>query len=134
MGETRQGLLRKTRVRGAAVALSWLVAAPAHATAAAGPYSKTIELPAREIHEECIELAAGQRLAYTYSARSTVPFNIHYHVGDKIAYPVRKNARHVRAVYVPHRAQGYCMMWTNPRAKPLALEYSFEVGAAPPPK
>ena len=117
------------------MALSVLVAAPAVAqAAAAGPYSKTIELAAREVHEECIELAAGQRLAYAYSARSTVPFNIHYHVGDKIAYPVRKNARHVRAVYVPHRAQGYCMMWTNPRAKPLALEYSFEVGAAPPPK
>ena len=61
-------------------------------------------------------------------------FNIHYHAGNAIAYPVRKNAREVRSSYVPHKARGYCMMWANPRAQPVALEYSFVVGAAPHPK
>ncbi len=117
--------------------LALMVLMTSHATAQPTPVgepNKKIELRARDVHEECVELAAGQRLSYWYRAPITVQFNIHYHAGNKIAYPVRKNAREVRASYVPHKARGYCLMWANPRAKPIALEYAFAVGAAPQPK
>ena len=115
-----------------AAALAALGSAPAPAQSVPRTdHIKRIELPAREVHEECVELAVGQRLSYTYSAGRALQFNIHSHAGDKIAYPVRKNARQVRAAYVPHKAQGYCLMWTNPGTKPVTLEYSFEIAAAP---
>jgi phage baseplate assembly protein gpV len=137
MGESRRDLGRESRMIGVVgvAALTVLLTAPATAQPTVpGVYSKKIELPARDAHEECVELAAGQRLAYSYSAPIAVQFNIHYHARNKIVYPVRKNARHVRAAYVPHKGQGYCLMWTNPRAKPIVLEYSFDVAAAPQPE
>jgi glucan biosynthesis protein len=66
-----------------------------------------VELPAKEFHEECLELAAGQRLNYEFSAAKTVKFNIHYHAGGKVLYAVRKNARHARGVYTSRKAQGF---------------------------
>jgi hypothetical protein len=91
-----------------------------------GAQSKKVELPAREFHEECVELAAGQRLIYDFSAAKTVKFNIHYHAGGQILYPVRKNARHAHGVFTSRAAQGYCMMWTNSHAVSIDLSYHFD--------
>jgi hypothetical protein len=92
-----------------------------------GAQSKKVELPAREFHEECVELAAGQRLLYDFLAAKTVKFNIHYHAGGKVLYPVRKSARHARGVFTSREAQGYCMMWTNSHAVSINLSYHFEM-------
>ena len=89
--------------------------------------SKNVRLPAKEFHEECRDLAAGQRLAYVFTAPKTVEFNIHYHAGDKVSYPVRRNTRHVHGEYTSHQTQGYCMMWINPHATGINLSYSFSV-------
>jgi len=116
-------------------AVAMLLAAAAHAHDAGVPaaaQSKKIELPGKEFHEECLELAARQRLAYTFRASRALQFNIHYHAGDKTVYPVRKNARHSHSAYVPHAARGYCLMWTNPRATAVQLEYSITVAPANP--
>ena len=136
MHESRRRSGPEARVRNGAgvLALTVLVTSSTIAHATPEPPNKKIELGGRDVHEECVELAAGQRLSYSYRAPSAVQFNIHYHAGNAVAYPVRKNAREVRSSYVPHKARGYCMMWANPRAKPVALEYSFVVGAAPHPK
>jgi len=91
-----------------------------------GAHSKTVELPAKEFHEECLELAAGQRLNYDFAAAKTVKFNIHYHAGGKVLYAVRKSAHHARGVYTSRKTQGYCMMWTNPHALSIALSYHFD--------
>ena len=91
-----------------------------------GAQSKKIELPAGEFHEECVELAAGQRLVYDFSAAKPVKFNIHYHAGGKVFYPVRKSARHARGVFTSRAAQGYCMMWTNAHAVSIDLNYHFD--------
>jgi hypothetical protein len=114
------------RVTAAALLLlSSFVLAQASATPP-GAHSKTVELPAKEFHEECLELAAGQRLKYDFAAAKTVKFNIHYHSRGKVLYAVRKNAHHVRGVYTSRKAQGYCMMWTNPHALSVALDYHFD--------
>src|SRR5687767_3295535 len=110
----------EARVRRGAGALALTALVTSHVIAQPAPAaeaSKKIELRARDVYEECVELAAGQRLSYSYRAPSAVQFDIHYHAGNKIVYPVRKNARQVRASYVPHKARGYCLMWTNPRTK-----------------
>jgi hypothetical protein len=114
-------------IRAAAALLLLPSLAPAQAIAIPpGAQSKSIELPAKEFHEECLELAAGQRLDYDFAAAKTVKFNIHYHAGGKVLYAVRKSARHARGVYTSRKAQGYCMMWTNPHSLSIALSYHFD--------
>ena len=103
----------------------------AHQTAMPpGTHSKNVRLPAKEFHEECLELAAGRRLVYVFTAQKTVQFNIHYHAGDKEFYPVRRNARHLHGEYTARQTQGYCLMWTNPHAAGVNLSYSFSVRGA----
>ena len=92
-----------------------------------GAQSKKVELPAREFHEECVGLAAGQRLSYDFFAARIVKFNIHYHAGGKVLYAVRKSARHARGVFTSRATQGYCMMWTNSHALSISLSYHFEM-------
>ena len=100
----------------------------AHETAMPpGAHSKNVRLPAKEFHEECLELAAGRRLVYVFTAQKTVQFNIHYHAGDKEVYPVRRNTRHLHGEYTSRQAQGYCLMWTNPHAAGINLSYGFSV-------
>ena len=102
--------------------------AAAHETAMPpGAHSKNVRLPAKESRKECLKLAAGQRLAYVFTAQQTAQFNIHYPAGDKVSYPVRRNVRHLHGEYTSRAAQDYCMMWTNPHAVGINLSYSFSV-------
>lgn len=112
-----------------AVALVWLPScAFAHEIAMPpGAHSKNVRLPAKESRKECLKLAAGQRIAYVFTAQQTAQFNIHYSAGDKVSYPVRRNVRHLHGEYTSHAAQDYCMMWTNPHAVGINLSYSFIV-------
>ena len=113
------------RAAAALLLLPSLASAQASATSP-GAHGKTVELAAKEFHEECLELAAGQRLNYDFAAAKTVKFNIHYHAGGKVLYAVRKSAHHARGVYTSRKTQGYCMMWTNPHALSIALSYHFD--------
>jgi len=108
----------------AGVAASQVPSAPAAGT-------KTIILPAGEFHEECMELTKRQRLAYSFRSAAPVEFNIHYHIGNKIHYPVlKKSIAALTGTYAPKRPDGYCMMWSNQRSKPVELDYHFEILAS----
>ena len=97
--------------------------------AAAGT-AKTITLPAGEFHEECVQLAARQRIDYSFRSRTLLEFNIHYHRNGKIHYPVRR--RGVTALsgsYAPKESDGYCLMWRNTQRRPVELDYRFTIGS-----
>jgi hypothetical protein len=88
--------------------------------------SQTINLPANEFHEECMELAASQRLGYSFHAAAPLEFNIHYHRDGKIRYPVlKKGVATLAGSFRPTRSDGYCMMWRNPGKQAVALDYQF---------
>jgi hypothetical protein len=129
VGEGRQGLGRESRLRNLSfallLALAFATEAGAHGTGAATG-AKKMTLPAGEFHEECVELAARQKLDYSFRSAAPLDFNIHYHRGDKVHYPVRKNGVTTRtASYTAQRADGYCLMWRNPHKKAIDLEYRF---------
>ena len=113
----------------AAVMIACLVAAgPAGAEEARAPEAsaKSVKLPANEFHEECMELAVGQRLGYSFRSTAPLDFNVHYHRAGKVYYPIRK--RGVSALggsYRPTRSDGYCLMWKNAGRKPAELKYRF---------
>jgi hypothetical protein len=117
-----------------------LAAVAGHADArdppgAASQTSKTVELPGGEFHEECLDLSRRQRLHYSFRSAQPVAFNIHYHRGRDVVYPVRlKNIKSSKGVFSPPQDDGYCMMWSNSRRDSVKLEYQFSIRSAAAPK
>ncbi|MEW6117115.1 MAG: hypothetical protein AB1553_09475 [Nitrospirota bacterium] len=79
-------------------------------------------------HEECMEMTPGDMLSYSFTASGPFDFNIHYHEGKDIFYPVSQKAvSSGEGSYTAERAHIYCLMWTNTRQEPLSLTYTFRV-------
>jgi len=99
---------------------------------AAAAELKTADVPAGDIHEECMTMGQGDALSYAFSANVPLEFNIHYHEGEAVYFPVQEPASAIRrGVFVAEIAQHYCMMWTNPGAQAAALEVKFDLKGGP---
>jgi hypothetical protein len=92
----------------------------AAAVAAAAPNDLTDEksfahtIRPRQIAEECVKLAAGQSITYSFEATAVVDFNIHFHKGDEVVYPVKHDlVRRGDDRFAAGSAEDYCLMWTN---------------------
>ncbi|MCK5359473.1 MAG: hypothetical protein KAJ95_02545 [Gammaproteobacteria bacterium] len=89
--------------------------------------NKAISLRPGEIHESCHDLATGIKLNYQYTGGSVTLFNIHYHKGKEIIYPVpdelafRRNSSLTAA-----STQTYCLMWRNIQGRPVAVQYNVD--------
>ncbi len=88
--------------------LAWIVLPLATAFAAAAPARLghfALDVPARGFEEHCLKLAAGERIRYRFRATGAVDFNIHYHRGKDVHYPVKVDASRSRGRDV-HRTAG----------------------------
>jgi hypothetical protein len=114
---------RLQRAAGAICALlcaAVLPASPVCAQGVAKSFSHTIK--AGGIAEECFELAADASIGYAFEAAGPVDFNIHFHRGNDVEYPVRSaQVRQADGRFVAPSRQEYCLMWTNRTPAPLAL-------------
>jgi hypothetical protein len=64
------------------------------------------------IHEECVRMAAGDRIDYEFGATEPVDFNIHYHDANAVVAPVvREKSTADSGIFVPRIGQQYCLMW-----------------------
>lgn len=80
------------------------------------------------IHEECFSAKSGQKIIYSYYGSLPVDFNVHYHAGEKIYYPVeRKGATLDDGTYVADHEDIYCLMWTNNQKASATLNYKYEI-------
>lgn len=93
--------------------IPWLALTPsvvAAATAALGPFR--LDVPARGFEEHCVKLAAGDLVRYRYAATADVDFNIHYHRGNEVFYPVKTSgSRSADNTFTAPLADTYCLMW-----------------------
>jgi hypothetical protein len=81
-----------------------------------------------KIHEVCYELAKGQGIEYRFQSSRTMDFNLHFHEGTVIEYPVEKNAvQKAEGSYTAVKDQIYCLMWTNRHPDPCTLEGSVKL-------
>ena len=88
------------------------------------PFSAKLEPKA--MHEECVKLQAGEKRNYYWKADNAVDFNIHYHDGSEVFYPVkRERMRGDGGTFVAKVAQDYCWMWTA-KDKAAKLEGRIE--------
>ena len=108
-----------------------LAATPAFAAegGAAIKAGKPVMLKPQKIHENCLSLVPPQKLQYSFGTDKAVDFDIHYHKGDMVYYPVReKKAASTEGVFTPPSRGDYCMAWENrsPSAE-VQLEFRFKI-------
>jgi hypothetical protein len=75
--------------------------------------SFSLTLPAHEVHEECMPMKLNDWGKYNWKSDEPVDFNIHYHRGSKVFFPVKKAAtKSEQGTFVAKSAEDYCWMWT----------------------
>lgn len=74
-------------------------------------------------------MAPGERLDYHFQSERPVNFNIHYHEGEIVTYPVKQDqVATSTGSFVAEIKQHYCMMWRNVEQQPTAITYEFRLG------
>jgi hypothetical protein len=80
-----------------------------------------------QMHEICRTLNAGQTMRWQFVASGAVDFNVHYHVGNAVEYPlVRLGVQDASGAFTAPGAQDYCWMWTNRSGRDIALRARLE--------
>jgi hypothetical protein len=73
--------------------------------------------------EHCLKIEAGRTIAYRFEASGPVDFNIHYHRGNDVLYPVKREAtRQSASTFRAESTDDYCLMWENPNAVAVSVE------------
>lgn len=81
-----------------------------------------------KVHEVCMELGFGQKLEYAFMSSRGMKFNIHYHEGEKVSFPVEEYlTKEASDIFTPMGDHGYCMMWTNSNDNPARLNVIYNV-------
>lgn len=97
------------------LALTVLLAAqPAAGQIREPPASMEASLSPGAFDELCFELGAGESMRYSFDADAPVDFNVHWHQGGVVSYPVRIVAvARLGSVFRSPKKEAYCLMWTN---------------------
>ena len=92
-------------------AMAASTASGADATASRGGF--TASIAAGKVHEECMRLEKNERRRFSWKTDAAVDFNIHYHEGTEVLYPLKRdNAKRGRGTFRAKLAHEYCWMWT----------------------
>jgi hypothetical protein len=86
-----------------------------------------IELAAKKVHEECMDLTPGQNLLYRFEASGELDFNLHFHQGDKVTYLVKEKYSNYASSYEAEQENGFCLMWENSSSEPVKLQIGYQV-------
>jgi hypothetical protein len=117
-------------VIGTGLGLAGLLAFAGYAADTAKPdAARTATIKPASDFEKCMPLTPGQKLEYHFSTDKPVNFNVHYHKGDMVYYPVKENkTSSFEGLYSPTVREQYCMMWENKSySSDVQLEYRFKI-------
>jgi hypothetical protein len=85
-----------------------------------GKFSASLERGGE--HEECVRLEAGESRHYYWRATGPIDFNIHFHRGDEVTYPVKREAmRGDGGTFTAKSGEDYCWTWSA-RDRAVKLE------------
>lgn len=86
--------------------------------------SGTISLAPYEFQELCYDLTPEDEIAFEFLSDLPIAFDIHYHDGLRIRYPVRlPGLLAYSGRFSPDRAQSYCLLWLNRNFRDTSLIY-----------
>lgn len=72
--------------------------------------------------ELCFELDPGGAVRYAFDAGAPLEFNLHWHRGNDVVFPIKSGAVSRRAgVFRSDIKEAYCLMWTNRTRAPVEL-------------
>ena len=112
-------------MRSLACALALAASAPASVSASPPtslgmpdkPAAFEATLKAGDIHEECMKVEGGKTRRYEWTSDVRVDFNIHFHRGKDVHYPVtRDGAKKESGNFTAPSTEEYCWMWTAKEA------------------
>jgi hypothetical protein len=90
--------------------------------------AESVTLAAGKVVEPCVALQRLDRLEFEFTAAAPVDFNLHYHVGEKVEFPVnQQQVETEKGVFVAPEGRNYCLMWTNKSKVDLSLSYQYKV-------
>jgi hypothetical protein len=89
--------------------------------------SFSVRLAPGAMHEECARVEAGEKRRYHWKADNAVDFNVHFHDGEKVTFPLKRDGmRGDGGTFEAKRGEDYCWMWTA-RNLPVKLEGRIEL-------
>jgi hypothetical protein len=93
---------------------------------AGGRFAKALAVPAGKLAEVCGKLPAGAKVQWQFDAGTAMNFNIHFHDGPKVHYPVKQDGvAQSGGTLEAQVEQDYCWMWTNKSATAATLKLEF---------
>jgi hypothetical protein len=103
------------------VVMGVLTAGSVAAQALSTPFTHAIR--PRGFAEECFKLGGGETIGYAFESSAAVDFNIHFHRGNDVAYPVQADAvQRADDRFTAPSAEEFCLMWTNRTAAPVRVK------------
>ena len=90
-----------------------------------GRFIHEAAVPPGKFVELCAKLPRGSAVAWKFDAPAPLDFNVHYHVGDKVEFPAKRDAvMALKGDLIAPSDQHYCWMWRNKgdSSVPLAAE------------
>lgn len=109
----------------ASIALLLVTALAGAAAARFGHFA--FDVPARGFEEYCLKLEGGERVRYRFRADGEVDFNIHYHRGNDVDYPVKTGGvQTADETFIAPQADDYCLMWERKSAGAVRIEGSVD--------
>ena len=80
-----------------------------------GVFRAELPIAKGKFKEACVDLKQGDRIRWSFRADANTSFNIHYHEGEKVTYPAKKeNVASDEGTLDVAMTQGYCWMWRAP--------------------
>jgi hypothetical protein len=110
------------RLTALAAALAATAAMATNAPSGPGRIVVSVTLEPGKVHEACMQLERGDRRRYEWKASAAADFNIHYHRGNEVVYPEKRDGvKSWRGGFTSKSPEEYCWMWTA-RTKPAKIE------------
>lgn len=89
---------------------------------ASGRFEHSETVASGKFVELCGKLAKGQTVKWSFKSAQPLDFNIHYHQGEQVVFPVKRSGvAALDGTLVLPLDQDYCWMWTNKTTAPAAL-------------
>ena len=76
--------------------------------------AKPVTIKPGKVFEKCMALVPPQKIEYRFESAAKINFNLHYHKGEQVYYPVKLDRTNGESgLYEAKAKETYCLMWEN---------------------
>ena len=91
-----------------------------------GRFTHKGNIAAGKFVEACGKLPAGLKVYWDFEASTAVDFNVHFHEGKGVVFPVELSAVYAARDTLDTKVeQDYCWMWSNQSAEQATLSVNL---------